>query len=188
MKRFLCLSFVLLSLSLFSQSRQSLLSAALKNSSPGDSSFLLRDSVLAHIYYDAESDSILLSGLKDVPGLTQADADYMRMQLQHYRAHCWTADSIPNTVIVPSSAVPAAALSAKKSAKAWTKYYATYHYQYFEMSEPVFSKDGMYAIVYTAQQCGSNCGNGGATLFHFEKGQWRPVKNLFSFSKQGAKN
>ncbi|MBI3512195.1 MAG: hypothetical protein HY064_16165 [Bacteroidetes bacterium] len=184
MKKFILLVFCFAAVSLFSQDRKSLLQAALKNSNSGDSTFLLRDSVLAHLYYDAESDSLLLAGLSDQAGLSKSDIDYMRAQLQHYSAHCWSADSVKNAVIVSSAVTPAAALSPKKLAKAWNNYFSTHKTGYFEMSEPVFSKDGTYAVVYVGFQCGGNCGNGGATLYHWEKGMWKPVKNCFAFEKQ----
>ncbi|HEU4718850.1 MAG TPA: hypothetical protein VFU15_13495 [Bacteroidia bacterium] len=183
MKKLFLFTLVLFSVAVNAQTRQSLLKSALVNSTAGDT-FLLRDSVLAHIYYDAESDSMLLAGLK-YDGLSQADADYMRAQLMNYRPHTWTKDSITGAVIVPSSAVPSAALEPKKSAKAWSKYFETHNKGYYEVSEPVFSRDGMYAVVYVAFECGANCGNGGATLYHFENGEWKPVSNLFSYNKQG---
>ncbi|HTL82717.1 MAG TPA: hypothetical protein VL651_13480 [Bacteroidia bacterium] len=168
----------------YSQDRKSLLSAALKNSGSGDSTFFMRDSVLAHLYYDAESDSMLLAGLKDQPGITSADISSMMMQLKKYSAHCWTADSIPGATIISSALLPSAGMSTKKSTKSWKTYFTTHSKGFFEVSEPVFSTDGSYAIVYVSQQCGGNCGNGGATLYHWEKGMWKPVKNLFSFEKQ----
>lgn len=183
MKRLFTLTLLLLATIAFAQSRESLLKAALVNSNAGDSTFLLRDSVMAHIYYDAESDSMLLAGLKDVPGLTAADAEYMAAQLKNYKPHTWSKDSISGAVIVPSSAVPSQALSPKKSAKAWTNYFASHKTGFYEVSAPVLSKDGTYAIVNVSFQCGANCGNGGATLYHWENGHWKPVKNFFSWEK-----
>jgi hypothetical protein len=183
MKKLLPLLLLLLSLGATAQTRSSLLKAALVNSNAGDSTFLLRDSVLAHIYYDAESDSMLLADLKTQPGITAGDIEYMRMQLKSYKPHTWTCDSIAGAVVLPSSATPPPSLSPKKAKKAWTTYFAAHKTGYFEVSEPVFSKDGTYAIVYVAMQCGAGCGNGGATLYHWEKGQWKPVKNLFAWSK-----
>jgi hypothetical protein len=183
MKKFLFLIFTISTLAVSAQTRQSLLSAALKNSNASDTAFLLRDSVLAHIYYDAESDSMLLADLKKQKLISQEDVVYMTAQLHGYKAHTWTADSIPNAQIVPSSKTPRAGISFKKSVKIWTAYFETYKSGYFDVSEPIFSKDGTMAIVYVSFQCGANCGNGGATLYKFEKGAWKPVKNLFSWEK-----
>jgi hypothetical protein len=96
----------------------------------------------------------------------------------------WTSDSIPHSKIIPSSKTPSATLSFKKSTKAWTDYFGLYKSGYYEVSEPIFTKDGNMAIVYVSFQCGAMCGNGGATLYKFEKGAWKPVKNLFSWEKQ----
>lgn len=183
MKKFLLFVFALSSLTIFAQTRQSLLSAALKNSNANDSAFLLRDSVLAHIYYDAESDSMMLADLKKQKLITQEDVVYMTAQLKGYKPHTWTADSIPHAQIVPSSKTPAAGASVKKSTKAWTNYFGAYKSGYYDVSQPIFSKDGTMAIVYVSFQCGVRCGNGGATLYKFEKGAWKPVKNLFSWEK-----
>lgn len=183
MKNLLLFLFAIGSFTVSAQTRQSLLSAALKNSNASDSIFLMRDSVLAHIYYDAESDSMMLADLKRQKLITQEDVVYMTAQLHAYKPHIWTADSIPNAQIVPSAKTPPAAISFKKSVKAWSSYFGTYKSGYFEVSQPVFSKDGTLAIVYVSFQCGARCGNGGATLYKFEKGAWKPVKNLFSWEK-----
>ncbi len=183
MKRVFLLTLILLSLTATAQDRKSLLQAAMRNSNASDSLFLLRDSALAHLYYDAESDSMLLAGLKSETYLTPADIEYMRAQLKNYKPHTWTADSIPGARIIATSAVPSAALKPKKSVKAWSKYFQTNRTGYYEVSAPVFSKDGKTAIVYVGFQCGASCGNGGATVYRFENGQWKPVKNLFSWEK-----
>lgn len=169
---------------LTAQSRQSLLSAALKNSNANDSAFFLRDSVLSHISYDSEADSILLDDAKRQNLITQADLVFMTAQLKAYKPHTWTADSIPHAQIVPSAQTPPAAASFKKSVKAWSAYFKTHKSGYYDVSEPVFSKDGTMAIVYVSFQCGANCGNGGATLYKFENGTWKPVKNLSAWAKQ----
>jgi hypothetical protein len=184
MKKLFVFAVLLISISVSAQSRQSLLAAALKNSNASDSSFLMRDSVLAHLYYDAESDSMILADLKSQRFITAEDVIYMRAQLNAYKPHCWTSDSIPHAQIVPSAKTPKSALNLKKSTKAWTDYFGLYKSGYYEVSEPVFSKDGSMAIVYVSFQCGAMCGNGGATLYKFEKGNWKPVKNLFSWEKQ----
>lgn len=184
MKKIFLFLIILISFSASAQTRQSLLSAALKNSNASDSAFLMRDTVLAHLYYDAESDSMLLADLKSQKLISQADVVYMSAQLKGYKPHCWTADSIPHSQIVPSSKTPQAATSFKKSVKAWTDYFGLYKSGYYEVSEPIFTKDGNMAIVYVSFQCGAMCGNGGATLYRFEKGAWKPVKNLFSWEKQ----
>lgn len=182
MKKVFVLFALVFSITISAQNRQLLLKAAVVNANAKDT-FLLRDSTLAHIYYDAESDSMLIAGLKGQFGMTQADVDYMRNQLKNYKPHTWSADSIKNAVIVPAAAIPGQALSTKKATKAWTSYFKTHPGGYYEVSTPVFSKDGMYAIVYTSFQCGANCGNGGATLYHWENGNWKPVKNLFAWEK-----
>ena len=184
MKKTFLLFALAISITAFSQDRKSLLSAALKNSNASDSSFVLRDSVVAHLYYDAESDSMLIADLKAQKIITATDADYMRAQLKNFKPHLWSADSISHSNIVSSSKTPAAGLSFKKSVKAWKDYFQLYKTGYYEVSEPVFSKDGNLAIVYVSFQCGSNCGNGGASVYKFEKGQWKPVKNCFSWEKQ----
>ncbi|MDQ3112262.1 MAG: hypothetical protein M3R17_20445 [Bacteroidota bacterium] len=183
MKRLLFFLFAVTTITVSAQTRQSLLSAALKNSNASDTAFLMRDSVLAHIYYDAESDSMLLADLKKQKLITQEDVVYMSAQLKGYKPHTWTADSIPNAQIVPSSKTPPPAISFKKSVKIWSAYFKTYKSGYYDVSEPIFSKDGTMAIVYVSFQCGASCGNGGATLYKFEKGVWKPVKNLFSWEK-----
>ncbi|MEO5645366.1 MAG: hypothetical protein ABIQ40_06820 [Bacteroidia bacterium] len=183
MKKLLILLFAIGSFTVAAQSRQSLLSAALQNSNASDTFFLMRDSVLAHIYYDAESDSMMLADLKREKLITQEDLVYMTAQLNAYKPHTWTADSIPNAQIVPSSKTPHSAISFKKSVKAWSSYFKTYRAGYYDVSQPIFSKDGTLAIVYVSFQCGASCGNGGATLYKFEKGAWKPVKNLFSWEK-----
>lgn len=182
MKRILTLLLLFTVSVSFAQNRSALLKAAVSHANAKDT-FLLRDSTLAHIYYDSESDSMLIAGLKGQYGLTQADVEYMRNQLKNYKAHTWSSDSISGAVIVPSANVPAPALSTKKAGKAWAAYFSKYKGGYYEVSTPVFSKDGTYAIVYTAFQCGAKCGNGGATLYHWENGAWKPVKNLFSWEK-----
>ncbi len=183
MKKLLLFIFAISSFTVFAQTRQSLLAAALKHSNASDTSFLLRDSVLPHIYYDAESDSTMLAELKSQKWISQEDVIYMTAQLKGYNPHLWTADSIPNAKIVSSAKTPPAAISYKKSVKAWRSYFKYYKSGYFDVSQPVFSKDGTMAIVYVSFQCGARCGNGGATLYKFEKGAWKPVKNLFSWEK-----
>ena len=184
MKKYFIFAAVLISISISAQSRQALLATALKNSNASDSSFLMRDSVIAHFYYDAESDSMELADLKSQKLITQADVVYMTAQLNAYKPHLWTSDSIPHSKIIPSSKTPSATVSFKKSTKAWTDYFGLYKSGYYEVSEPIFTKDGNMAIVYVSFQCGAMCGNGGATLYKFEKGAWKPVKNLFSWEKQ----
>jgi hypothetical protein len=184
MKELLVFLFISSAIVLNAQSRQSLLSAALKNSNASDSAFYLRDSVLAHISFDAEADSILLADLKRENFITAQDLAYMTAQLKAYTPHAWTPDSILHAVIVPSKQTPPAAASFKKSVKAWTAYFETHKSGYYEVSEPIYTKDGNMAIVYTSFQCGANCGNGGATLYKFEKGAWKPVKNLSAWEKQ----
>jgi hypothetical protein len=182
MKKICLFFFLSICISLSAQNRQALLKAAAIHANAKDT-FLLRDSCLTHIYYDFESDSMLVAGLNGQYGLTQADVDYMLLQLKNTKPHTWSADSISGAVIVPASVVPAHAIKPKKAAKAWAAYFKKYNGGYYEISAPIFSKDGTYAIVYTGLQCGSNCGNGGATLFHWENGQWKPVKNLYAFEK-----
>ncbi|HLG04159.1 MAG TPA: hypothetical protein VI731_11230 [Bacteroidia bacterium] len=176
------LFFLLINMTASAQDRASLLRTALTNVNAKDT-FLLRDSVLAHISYDAEGDTLALADLVRRKFITQADADHMLLQIRHHKPHMWTMDSIPHAVIVPSKITPAAALSPKKSGKAWSTYFKLYKSGYYEVSLPVFSLDGTYAIVYTTFQCGANCGNGGATLYHWENKAWKPVKNVFSWEK-----
>jgi hypothetical protein len=182
MKKLLLAFLLFASVAAFSQDRKSLLRAAMTNVNAKDT-FLLRDSVILHISSDSEGDSTVLADLVKQKFLTQGDADYMRMQLTAMKPHTWTGDSISHAVIVPSSIAPVSALSPKKSTKAWTSYFKLYKTGFYEVSQPVFSKDGTYAIIYTAFQCGVSCGNGGATLYHWEKETWKPVKNLFSWEK-----
>ncbi|HET6991815.1 MAG TPA: hypothetical protein VFJ43_10845, partial [Bacteroidia bacterium] len=111
MKKLFIFAFILTSIGISAQNRQSLLSAALKNSNANDSAFYMRDSVLAHFYYDAESDSMILADLKSQKLITAADVAYMTAQLTGYKPHCWSADSIPHSQIIPSSKTPGAALN-----------------------------------------------------------------------------
>ena len=184
MKKVFLLIALSISITSFSQDRKALLSAALKNSNASDSAFILRDSVLSHLYYDAESDSMLLADLKSQKLITADDVTYMSAELKNIKAHTWSADSISHATIIPSSQTVAAGMSFKKSTKAWTNYFKIYKSGYYEVSEPIFTKDEMMAVVYVSFQCGSNCGNGGATLYKYEKGVWKPVKNCFSWVKQ----
>jgi hypothetical protein len=126
----------------------------------------------------------MLADLKRQNFITQEDLMFMTAQLKAYKPHTWTADSVPHAQIVPTSQTPPPAASFKKSVKAWSAYFETHKSGYYEVSDPVFTKDGSMAIVYVSFQCGANCGNGGATLYKFEKGAWKPVKNLSSWEKQ----
>ncbi|MSP68913.1 MAG: hypothetical protein EXR20_01430 [Bacteroidetes bacterium] len=184
MKKITLFIFIIVSVASSAQGRLSLVSAALKNSNANDSSFVLRDTVLQHFYYDIESDSLLLSDLKRSKLITAADVSYMTSQLVSYRPHCWQLDSIPHARLVSSLKLPSASLSLKKSIKAWENYFLLNKSGFFELSEPVFSVDHKTAIVYVAFQCGANCGNGGAAVYKFEKEQWVPIKNLWSWNKQ----
>jgi hypothetical protein len=166
-------------LTIQAQDTRSLLLAAVKSSNAADT-FLLRDSILQHFYSDWESDSILIAGLKSESYLTPADIDFMLQQARSNKKQTWTKDSIAGAVVLPSKGLPTS-FNAKKAAKQWTKYFSKHKGGYYEVSKPVFSKDGKTAIVYVGFRCGSKCGNGGAALYRWENGQWKLEKNLFSW-------
>jgi hypothetical protein len=184
MKKFAFLFAVVLCISItsFAQSRSALMKTALQNATAPDT-FLLRDSVLCYLSGDADGDSAFLNDLVREKFITPDDMIYMRGQLMKNEHTVWSTDSIGGAVVLQSATLPASALSAKKAAKAWTAYFKLHKQGYYEVGKPLVSKDGMSAVVYTAFQCGANCGNGGATLFQWKNGKWVAVKNIYSWRK-----
>lgn len=178
----LVVALILFSLCSFAQSRTLLLKTALLNANASDT-FLLRDSVLCYLAGDADSDSIFFGDMVRGKFISTDDVTFMKQQLMKNDHTLWTKDSIANAVVLTSSTLPSSALSAKKASKAWKSYFKLHKGGFFEAGKPLFSKDGNTAIMYTAFQCGANCGNGGATLFQFKNGKWVSVKNIYSWRK-----
>jgi hypothetical protein len=174
--------FAALSITGFSQSRASLLKTALLNANASDT-FLLRDSVLCYLSGDYDTDSLFLWDLVKAKLINTDDETFMKQQLAKNNHSVWTKDSIAGAVVLSSATLPSSALSAKKATKAWKGYFELHKNGFFEVGKPLLSKDGNTAIVYTAFQCGANCGNGGATLFQFKNGKWVSVKNIYSWRK-----
>jgi hypothetical protein len=172
----------ILSVPAFAQSRSSLMKTALLNATAPDT-FLLRDSVMCYFSGDPDSDSIFFGDMVRGSFITNDDVAYMKNQLAKNNHSVWTKDSIAGAVILASATLPSSALSAKKATKAWKGYFALHKNGFFEAGKPLMSKDGNTAIIYTAFQCGANCGNGGATLFQFKNGKWVSVKNIYSWRK-----
>lgn len=170
------------SFAVFGQSRAQLLKTAILNANASDT-FMLRDSVLCYLSGDADSDSSFFNDMVRGKFITADDVTFMKQQLDKNEHQVWTKDSIAGAVILSSSTLPSSALSAKKAAKAWKAYFKLHKIGFFEAGKPLFSKDGNTAIMYTAFQCGANCGNGGATLFQFKKGKWVSAKNIYSWRK-----
>lgn len=166
----------------YSQSRPSLLKTALLNATAPDT-FLLRDSVLCYLSGDVDGDSSFLNDLVRNKFISSDDMQFMRQQLAKNNHTVWTKDSIANAVVLPSSTLPASALSAKKATKAWTAYFKLHNQGYYEVAKPLMTRDGKSAIVYTSFQCGAKCGNGGATLFQWKNEKWVAVKNIYSWRK-----
>lgn len=183
MKRFLTLLvFISCTLGAAAQSRSSLLKTAIHNATAPDT-FLLRDSVMCYLSGDVDGDSMMLSDLVREKFITTDDVTFMRKQLATNRHAVWSKDSIAGAVVLPSSTLPASALSAKKAAKAWKAYFAKRSNGFYEIGKPLLSKDGMSAVIYTAFQCGARCGNGGATLFQWKNDRWVAAKNIYSWRK-----
>lgn len=170
------------SVSMVAQSRASLMKTALMNATAPDT-FLLRDSVMCYFSGDADSDSIFFGDLVRGKFITNEDVTYMKQQLTKNDHSVWTKDSIAGAVVLQSSMLPSSALSAKKATKAWKGYFAQHNKGFYEVGKPLFSRDGSAAIVYTAFQCGAQCGNGGATLFQWKSDKWVAVKNVYSWRK-----
>ncbi|TND09620.1 MAG: hypothetical protein FD123_977 [Bacteroidetes bacterium] len=141
--------------------------------------FLLRDSAVSHFYPDWESDSTMLAGLKNELG---ADADYMLKQRMEFKPQVWDASKIKGATSL-GEAYYKKTFSGKKQVKNWEKYYAVHKAGYYEISTPVFSRDGKTAILYMAYHCGTTCGHGGASLYRFENGKWKEVRSLFAWIK-----
>lgn len=174
--------FAALSVAGFSQSRALLLKTALLNANASDT-FLLRDSVMCYFSGDPDSDSIFFGDMVRGNFITKDDVAFMKQQLAKNNHTVWTKDSIAGAVVLSSTTLPSSALSAKKATKAWKGYFELHKNGFFEAGKPLLSKDGNTAIMYTAFQCGANCGNGGATLFQFKNGKWVSVKNIYSWRK-----
>jgi hypothetical protein len=172
----------LVSFAVFGQSRAQLLKTAILNANASDT-FLLRDSVLCYFSGDIDSDSIFFGDMVRGKFISEDDVLFMKQQLSKNDHTLWSKDSIANAIVLPSSTLPSSALSAKKAAKAWKAYFKLHSNGFFEVGKPLFSRDGSTAIVYTAFQCGANCGNGGATLFQFKNGKWVSAKNIYSWRK-----
>lgn len=183
MKKFLAVT-LLVTLTCFAsaQSRASLMKTALLNANASDT-FLLRDSVLCYLSGDADSDSSFLNDMVRGKFITADDMGYMRQQLKNNQHTLWTKDSIAGAVVLQSSTLPSSALSAKKATKAWKGYFAKHNHGFYEAGKPLYSRDGKTAIVYTAFQCGAQCGNGGATLFQWKNDSWVATKNIYSWRK-----
>lgn len=142
--------------------------------------YYLRDSALLHFYYDAESDSMLLAGMKD--DLSPAERDAMLKQALSPTGLIWDGTKLKATCKIVPDAEVKKTFKGRKQEKNWVKYYKTHSAGYYEISAPVFSADHKTAIVYVAQHCGANCGFGGATLFRLKEGKWEAEKNLFSWN------
>lgn len=182
MKTRLIVFFALIALTAVGQNRSLLLKTALLNATAPDT-FMLRDSVLCYFSGDADSDSSFFNDMVRGKFITADDVSYMKQQLNNNEHRVWTKDSIAGAIVLTSASLPSSALSAKKATKAWKAYFKTHNQGYFEAGKPLFSRDGNTAIVYTAFQCGANCGNGGATLFQFKNGKWISTKNIYSWRK-----
>lgn len=154
-------------------------SAILSSDKDSTKAFLLRDSALTHFYPDWESDSTLLAGLKNELG---ADADYMLKQRMEFRPATWDVSKMKGAVLLNETYLKKT-FSGKKAVKNWEKYYAEHKAGYYEISTPVFSRDGKTAVVYMAYLCGVTCGHGGASLYRYENGKWNEVRSLFSWIK-----
>ena len=155
---------------------------ALQNATAPDT-FLLRDSVMCYLSGDVDSDSSFLYDLVRGKYISADDMNYMRQQLGADKHTVWTKDSIAGSVILQSPALPASAMSAKKATKAWKAYFKVHQKGFYEVGKPLMSRDGKSAVVYTAFQCGVQCGNGGATLFQWKDDKWVAVKNIYSWRK-----
>lgn len=182
MKKLLALIFISINAFSFAQSRTALMKVALLNATAPDT-FLLRDSVFCYLSGDVDSDSMFLSDMVRGKFITNDDVIFMKQQLAKNDHAVWTKDSISGAVVLQSSTLPSSALSAKKATKAWKAYFEKHRNGFYEAGKPLFSRDGKTAIVYTAFQCGANCGNGGATLFQYKNGNWVAVKNIYSWRK-----
>ncbi len=182
MKTRLIVFFILIALSAVGQNRSLLLKTALLNATAPDT-FMLRDSVLCYFSGDADSDSSFFNDMVRGKFITTDDVVYMKQQLNKNEHRVWTKDSIAGAVVLASTTLPSSALSAKKATKAWKAYFKLHNQGYFEAGKPLMSRDGNTAIMYTAFQCGANCGNGGATLFQIKNGKWISVKNVYSWRK-----
>jgi hypothetical protein len=132
---------------------------------------------------NAEGDSLLIDGLKKEPYLTAADIAYMHQQCKENRSGIWTAETAGDVSLLPVTETPATGLSPKKATKAWTKYFKTHTAGFYELSRPVYSKDGNTAVICVNFQCGVYCGNGGAYVFRLLNGEWKAVKNCYSWKK-----
>lgn len=163
--------------------RTSLYNAAVQNAGATDKSYI-SPRMVPFLHDDYEGDSLLIEGLKSESYLNAADITHMHQQIKKNRAGMWHKDSLGNdSKILPPGQAPSAGLSPKKATKAWTNYFKKYPVGFYELSQPVFSKDGTVAVICVNFQCGVYCGNGGAYVFRFLNGQWTAVKNCYSWKK-----
>jgi hypothetical protein len=161
----------------------SLYNAAVQNAGATDKSYI-SPRIVPYLHDDYEGDSLLIEGLKNENYLTTTDIAYMHLQIKKNRAGMWQKDSMPNDAkLLPPGQAPATGLSPKKATKAWTNYFKKYPVGFYELSQPVFSKDGNVAVICVNFQCGVYCGNGGAYVFRLLNGQWTAVKNCYSWKK-----
>jgi hypothetical protein len=176
-------TFLILGLIPGDTSNTSLYSAAVQNAGATDKSYI-SSRMVPFLHDDYEGDSLLIEGLKNESYLSAADIAYMHQQIKKNRAGMWQKDSLGNEAkILPPGQAPSAGLSPKKATKAWTNYFKKYPVGFYELSQPVFSKDGTVAAICVNFQCGVYCGNGGAYVFRFLNGQWTAVKNCYSWKK-----
>jgi|GEM_PF-2821491 len=152
--------------------------AALANENDSMKTFFLRDSMLGRFYPDWESDSTMLAGLSKEIG--KENAEHMLQQRKDFRPQTWDASQLSGATIL-SNAYLKKTFASKKAVKNWEKYYSTHRSGYFEISAPVFSRDKKTAVLYMAYHCGVTCGHGAATLYRFEDGKWKVVRNLFAW-------
>lgn len=153
-------------------------SAALSLENDTIKTFLLRDSVLNHFYPDWESDSTMITGLRN--DVSKADIDYMLKQRREFKPMTWEQLSVNGAVILHESYLDKT-FSSKKAVKNWEKYYNAHRAGYYEISQPIFSQDKKTAVIYMSYKCGVTCGHGTATLYHYENGKWVVVRNLFTW-------
>lgn len=140
--------------------------------------YYLRDSAAAHFYPDWESDSMLLEGL--VKEIGKAEVAHLLKQRRELKNSTWKAQS-PNGAMILDESYLKKTFKGKNKTKNWETFYSTHKAPYYEVSQPLFTSDKKYAVVYIALQCGVNCGHGGASLYVFEDGKWKIVRNIFSW-------
>lgn len=160
----------------------SLYKAAVLNAGANEKS-IVSTRIVPFLHDDYEGDSLLIDGLKNEKYLTADDIAFMHKQIKGNRSGNWTADSLGDLKLLAAKEAPSAGLSPKKSTKAWTNYFKKYAVGFYELSRPIFSKDGNTAVICVNFQCGVYCGNGGAYVFRLQDGEWKAVKNCYSWKK-----